>query len=93
VILSGKNAIVTGASRGIGRAIVEAFAESGASIWAHARKDTREFRADMEAVAKSNGVVIEPVFFDVTDAPVTDGLAERTHQISVVIDRNDEGTF
>lgn len=68
MILSGKNAIVTGASRGIGRAIVEAFAESGASIWAHARKDTPEFRADMEAVAKSHGVVIEPVFFDVTDA-------------------------
>jgi 3-oxoacyl-[acyl-carrier protein] reductase len=89
VILSGKNAIVTGASRGIGRAIVEAFAESGASIWAHARKDTREFRADMEAVAKSNGVVIEPVFFDVTDAPATKAavkqIAGSTRPVDVLV--------
>jgi 3-oxoacyl-[acyl-carrier protein] reductase len=67
MLLSGKNAIVTGANRGIGRAIVEEFAQHGAAIWAHARRETPEFVADMAAIAGRCGVVIQPVFFDVTD--------------------------
>lgn len=35
--IQGKNAIVTGARRGIGRAIVQEFAENGVNIWACAR--------------------------------------------------------
>jgi 3-oxoacyl-[acyl-carrier protein] reductase len=67
MLLSGRNAIVTGANRGIGRAIVEAFAQNGARVWAHARRGTPEFLADMAAIAGRHGVEIEPVIFDVTD--------------------------
>jgi 3-oxoacyl-[acyl-carrier protein] reductase len=67
VLLSGKSAIVTGSNRGIGRAIVEGFAQNGACIWAHARRETSEFLADMAAISRRYGVVIEPVCFDVTD--------------------------
>ena len=42
-ILSNKNAIITGAASGIGRAVVKVFAENGANVWAFARKLDEEF--------------------------------------------------
>lgn len=38
-----KNVIVTGASRGIGRGIVQAFAQNQDNVWACVRRDNREF--------------------------------------------------
>lgn len=66
-LLEGKNAIITGARRGIGRATVDVFAGNGSNIWACARKQDDEFIQDMEAVAAKYGISVWPLFFDVTD--------------------------
>lgn len=66
-ILSNKNAVITGARRGIGRATVEVFAKNGANIWACAREQNDEFEADMKAVSEKYGVEIWPVYFDATN--------------------------
>lgn len=66
-MLKGKNAIITGARRGIGRATVEVFAENGANIWACARKEDAAFETDMAELAERYGVWIEPVYFELTD--------------------------
>ena len=66
-MLEGKNTIVTGARRGIGRAIVETFARNGSNIWACARKKDDEFEADMHNIAKKYNVWIHPVYFDLED--------------------------
>ena len=67
MILKCKNAIITGARRGIGRATVETFASQGANVWACARKQDDAFEADMKSVAEKHGVEIWPVYFDVTN--------------------------
>ena len=66
-MLKGKNAIITGARRGIGRATVEVFARNGANVWACARAKDEAFEADMSRLAEKYGVEIMPVYFDVTN--------------------------
>ena len=51
--LSGQRALVTGASRGIGRAIAESLLDSGARVVAHYRSD----RAGAESVVRGHGSV------------------------------------
>ena len=66
-MLKGKNAFISGSNRGIGRALVEAFARNGSCLWAHARRKTPEFITDMQVTAEKHRVEIRPVFFDMTD--------------------------
>ncbi len=53
-LLSGKVAVVTGGTRGIGRAITIAFAANGASVYFSGR-DERAARETIEAVSKAGG--------------------------------------
>ena len=48
------NVIITGSNRGIGKAIVEAFAGAGCNIWACARKATPEYEAWLDKTALKN---------------------------------------
>lgn len=59
--------LITGANRGIGRAVVESFAEAGANVIVHSRRPTPAFAHDMLSLAKKAKVTIEHVFFDITD--------------------------
>ena len=72
--LAGKACVVTGASRGLGRAIALAFADQGADVVLGARS-----RADLEAVAreieaKGRRAVVQPT--DVTDLGQIRALAD-----------------
>ena len=53
--LSGKNVLVTGGTRGIGRALVEAFAETGARV-AFTYRSSTEAAADIAAALEAAGV-------------------------------------
>ena len=78
--LKGRTALVTGASRNIGRAIALAFAAEGADLVLN----TRANREELETVAaecRKTGVRAVPVLADIADAAavesmVAQGLAE-----------------
>jgi 3-oxoacyl-[acyl-carrier protein] reductase len=65
--LQGKNAIVTGARSGIGRAIVELFAREGANIWAIVHREDKEWLSAMEKLATELHVWIKPVYIDLSN--------------------------
>lgn len=65
--LRGKNVIVTGSNRGIGKATVKALAVEGANVWACARKKDEQFEHWLSELASENNVLLDPLYFDLTD--------------------------
>lgn len=61
------NAIVTGASQGIGRAIVEKFAQSSINVWACASRENEQLEEYAKELEAQYGVWIKPVYFDLRD--------------------------
>jgi 3-oxoacyl-[acyl-carrier protein] reductase len=87
VDLSGKSAIVTGASRGIGKAIALALAANGAKVACVARSADKLKETADEIAAAGGTAEVHPC--DVTDSDavtkLVEGLAEKWGQIDVVV--------
>ncbi len=86
--IEGKTAIVTGGSRGIGRAIVELLAAEGADVTFFYR-DNAAAAADVLAAGRARGAAIAALQVDVRDsvacAAAVDGLAERRGRIDILV--------
>ena len=67
MLLTGKNSVITGCLKGIGRSTLEIFAKSGSNIWACALSPDEEFDVFCRKLALENNVWIRPVYFDLLD--------------------------
>lgn len=86
MLLAGKNAVITGALQGIGKATVDAFARQGANIFACCQHEDAQFSAEIEALSKETGVTITPVYFDLLDDSAIKQAASSIQKAKVPID-------
>jgi NAD(P)-dependent dehydrogenase (short-subunit alcohol dehydrogenase family) len=72
--LTGRKALVTGASRGIGQAIALAFAEHGADVALNSRKPEALEKVAAEVEQRGRRAVVVPA--DVTDRAAVDAMMD-----------------
>lgn len=66
-MLSGKNILITGCARGIGKSMVEVCAKYGANIWANARSPNKNFDNYCKSISELYSVSVIPAYFDLTN--------------------------
>jgi NAD(P)-dependent dehydrogenase (short-subunit alcohol dehydrogenase family) len=92
--LSGKVALVTGASQGIGAGIASRFAQAGAAIVVHYRGNAEAARAVVNSISSDGGQAVA-LHGDLTQADDVDALIEATLQAFGALDIavNNAGSF
>jgi 3-oxoacyl-[acyl-carrier protein] reductase len=64
MLLKNKTAVITGANKGLGKVMLELFAENGANIIACTRKQSTDFLKFIDELSSKFKVSIIPVYFD-----------------------------
>jgi 3-oxoacyl-[acyl-carrier protein] reductase len=86
--LAGQVAVVTGGSRGIGRAIAAALARAGAAVVVNYRENEAAAAETVRAIAAAGGIA-EPACFDVGDAGAVraglQGVVDRRGQLDILV--------
>jgi 3-oxoacyl-[acyl-carrier protein] reductase len=88
-LLEGRTALITGSNRGIGKAILEVFAENGASIIACSRREDDAQSQFLDSIREQHQVHVSPMYFDLTDeAAIKENIrkmTERKERIDILV--------
>ena len=77
--LSGRVAVVTGGSRGLGKEIAAALAEAGADVLVASRTEA-DIRQTAKELAESTGRTVQPCVLDVTDRGSVESMVDEAMQ-------------
>src|SRR5574342_582371 len=92
VALAGKVVLVTGASRGIGRAVAQRFAAQGATVVVHSRTDHEAAEATLAALPAGDHMATAAEMADPEQVPpLVQRVMERYGRIDVLI--NNAGIY
>ena len=80
---TGERVIVTGASRGIGRAVAEGFAKAGAQVFLLA--DDPAVADAAAAVSAATGAICHPLICDITDSSAVATALADVGRIDVLV--------
>jgi len=83
--LENKVALITGASKGIGKAVAEGFAKEGANLYLVAHKDKKGLNEVMES-CKSKGTTVNGGLFDVGNYTEVERLMEEVEKVNGGVD-------
>ena len=86
MLLKNKTAIITGCNKGIGKVILETFAENGANIIACTRKESNEFNNYIESIKEKFSISITPVYFDLGNTDQIKAAISSIISLKVKID-------
>jgi len=67
MLLSEKNAMITGCARGIGLSLLQVFTEEGANVWAFTRVADEAFETKCKMLSAAHGVWVKPVYAELSD--------------------------
>ncbi|MDR3246400.1 MAG: SDR family oxidoreductase [Prevotellaceae bacterium] len=84
--LENKTALITGCSRGIGKAIMHLFAKEGASIVACARKETLELTQDYETLRQTHKIRVFPLYFDMSSDEEIKEAMKQLYALKINVD-------
>ncbi len=85
-MLKGKTVMVTGTSRGMGKAMVALFAENGANVIAHARARTDDHEKMCSDLSERFGVQVVPIYFDLKDQAAIKDSVKTVRKMFPAID-------
>ena len=80
-----KKALVTGSSRGIGRALALSLAKEGYLVYIHSVKQGSPKAAEVQALIEEKGGKAEMVWGNLCNLAETEALAERVGQVDVLV--------
>jgi 3-oxoacyl-[acyl-carrier protein] reductase len=86
MLLKDKTAIITGCNKGIGKVILDTFAQNGANIIACIRKESIDFNVYIEHIKNKYSISITPIYFDLENSDEIKTAISKIISLKIIID-------